>query len=125
MENNGEQSQHIGINIQRARKELGWTQEELAQKMGYKTKSSINKIEKGVNDIPQRMIVRFAKVLGTTPGALMGSVSEETGKKNSAIAGAVKRMRTDETFLAAVEKLMKLDPEKLKSVDQLLAAMIQ
>ena len=125
MENNGEQGQHIGINIMRARKELGWTQEELAQKMGYKTKSTINKIEKGVNDIPQRKIAQFAKVLGTTPGALLGSVSAETGKKNSAIAGAVVRMRTDENFLAAVEKLIQLDDEKLRTVDQLLAAMLQ
>lgn len=59
------------------RKRLGWTQEELATKMGYKSKSTINKIELGINDIPQSKIVRFAEVLGTTPAHLMGWNDEE------------------------------------------------
>lgn len=62
----------IGAKIQERRKELGITQEELAKKMGYKSKSSINKIELGVNDIPQSKIVLFAKFLMTTPAYLMG-----------------------------------------------------
>lgn len=61
----------IGDNIQRLRKALGWTQEELAKKMGYKSKSTINKIELGINDIPQSKIKKFADVLGTTPAELM------------------------------------------------------
>ena len=62
----------IGKNISRIRRDLGLTQEELATKMGYKSKSTINKIELGVNDIPQSKIVQFAEVLGTTPAELMG-----------------------------------------------------
>ena len=62
----------VGDNILALRKQLGWTQEELAQKMGYKSKSTINKIELGINDIPQSKVVQFAKVLGTTPDKLMG-----------------------------------------------------
>ena len=62
----------VGENILRLRKELGWTQEELATKMGYKSKSTINKIELGINDIPQSKIAKFAEVLGTTPARLMG-----------------------------------------------------
>ena len=62
----------VGENILRMRKKLEWTQEELALKMGYKSKSTINKIELGINDIPQSKIVKFAEVLGTTPAYLMG-----------------------------------------------------
>ena len=62
----------VGENILQIRKNLGWTQEELAAKMGYKSKSTINKIELGINDIPQSKIVKFAEVLGTTPSRLMG-----------------------------------------------------
>ena len=54
------------------REELGISQEELAKRMGYKSRSSINKIEKGENDIPQSKIVAFAQALRTTPAALMG-----------------------------------------------------
>ena len=62
----------VGDNIQRMRKRLGLTQEELATRMGYKSKSTINKIELGINDIPQSKIAKFAEVLGTTPAHLMG-----------------------------------------------------
>ena len=62
----------IGNNISRIRKEMGMTQEELAKMMGYKSKSTINKIELGINDIPQSKIVQFASILGTTPAELMG-----------------------------------------------------
>ena len=71
----------IGNNISRFRKELGMTQEDLAKLMGYKSKSTINKIELGINDIPQSKIVQFAQVLGTTPAELMGW--EEDDKKDS------------------------------------------
>lgn len=59
------------------RKNLGMTQEDLARMMGYKSKSTINKIELGINDIPQSKIVQFAEVLGTTPADLMGWNEEE------------------------------------------------
>ncbi len=71
----------VGENILLMRKRLGWTQEELAKRMGYKSKSTINKIELGINDIPQSKIVQFADVLGTTPAHLMGWNEEE--QKNS------------------------------------------
>ena len=70
----------VGYNISMLRKQLGWTQEELALKMGYKSKSTINKIELGINDIPQSKIAKFAEVLGTTPADLMGW--EETNKSS-------------------------------------------
>jgi transcriptional regulator with XRE-family HTH domain len=72
----------VGENILLMRKNLGWTQEELAKRMGYKSKSTINKIELGINDIPQSKIVQFADVLGTTPAHLMGWDDEES-EKNS------------------------------------------
>ena len=58
--------------IRARREELGISQEELAKRMGYKSRSSINKIDKGENDIPQSKIVAFAQALRTTPAALMG-----------------------------------------------------
>lgn len=70
----------VGENILYMRKRLGWTQEELANRMGYKSKSTINKIELGINDIPQSKIVKFAEVLGTTPAHLMGWDDEEEEK---------------------------------------------
>ncbi len=73
----------VGDNILYMRKRLGMTQEELATRMGYKSKSTINKIELGINDIPQSKIVKFAEVLGTTPAYLMGWEETNNEEKNS------------------------------------------
>lgn len=67
----------VGDNILNRRRELGLTQEELAKRMGYKSKSTINKIEMGINDIPQSKIAKFAEVLNTTPAHLMGWDEED------------------------------------------------
>lgn len=58
--------------IRRRREELGMSQAELAKKLGYKSRSTIAKIEAGENDIVQSKIVAFADALETTPSYLMG-----------------------------------------------------
>lgn len=68
----------IGDNIKKRREELGMTQEELAKILGYKSKSTINKIEMGINDITQSKVVAFADALKTTPAYLMGWKSTNT-----------------------------------------------
>ena len=112
----------IGENIRNRRIELEMTQEELAHKMGYKSKSTINKIELGINDIPQSKIVQFAHVLNTTPKALMGW--EDVEKNNNTIKGIIVRMRNDKDFLEVVEALYNLDDAKLAGVQQMLKAFV-
>lgn len=58
--------------IKLRREELGMSQEDLAKLTGYTDRSSIAKIENGVNDITQSKVVTFAKALNTTPAYLMG-----------------------------------------------------
>lgn len=62
---------NIGEIIRKRRIELGWTQQELADKMGYTSKSTINKIEKGRSDVAQKNIAKFAEVLGVSIAYLM------------------------------------------------------
>lgn len=114
---------NIGEKICARRKEIGMTQEELAQKMGYKSRSTINKIENGTNDIPQSKIVKFAEVLGTTIADLMEWEKEE--KNNDTIAGIIVRMRNDELFLSVVEDVGKLDSEKLTVLKQMLSTFLK
>lgn len=61
----------IGDKIKARREELGMTQQQLADKMGYSSRSSINKIESNLQDIPQKKIMQFAKELNTTVEYLM------------------------------------------------------
>lgn len=58
--------------IKQRREELGMSQAELAELLGYSDRSTIAKIEKGTNDITQSKIEAFAKALRTTPAYLMG-----------------------------------------------------
>lgn len=53
------------------------SQQELAEKVGFKTASAVNKIELGLRDINQTKIILFAKALGTTPSYLMGWDDED------------------------------------------------
>lgn len=63
--------------IKKRREELNLSQEELANKLGYKSRSSINKIEMGLSDIPFSKIKDFAMALETTPAYIMGWTKEE------------------------------------------------
>lgn len=104
---------HIGRNIMDARQALGMTQEDLAYKVGYKTKSAINKIEKGIRDVPQTKIVAFAEALGTTPAALMGWEEEKVKPK--------KEIRFDPKPLTdAVAKIMQMCEEDPSLAEDLL-----
>lgn len=62
----------LGDLIKQKREELGLSQEELARILGYKHKSSINKIELGLADVPRTKVPAFAKALGMTPVELSG-----------------------------------------------------
>ena len=66
----------IGKRIKTLRTKLGITQEELAKRVGYTSRSTINKIELGINDITQSKIVSLAKALNTSPAYLMGWENE-------------------------------------------------
>ena len=62
----------IGQRVKIRREELGMSQEELAKKIGYKSKSSINKIELGFRVLTQSKIKAIADALDTTPSYIMG-----------------------------------------------------
>lgn len=55
----------------------GLSQEELAIRMGYKSRGSINKIEMGKCDIALSKIIKFAKVLEVNPAYLTGWMGED------------------------------------------------
>ena len=60
-------------NIKARRLELGMSQQELAEGVGYASgKSMIARIEAGDVDLGQSKIIQIAEVLKTTPDKLMG-----------------------------------------------------
>jgi len=65
----------VGTNIKKRRFELRMSQQELADALGYKSRSTIAKIESGENDISQKKLQRFAKILDTTVEELLSGSS--------------------------------------------------
>lgn len=86
----------VGANIKKRRFELRMSQQELADAMGYSTRSTIAKIESGENDVSQKKLQKFAAALDTTPEALISGYAapspapaEETGGGKGRSRGAV------------------------------------
>ncbi len=62
----------IGERIKQRRELLAMSQDELAKKLGYKSSSSINKIESNQNNLTLSKIKAMADALETTPYFIMG-----------------------------------------------------
>lgn len=97
---------NIGNRIKLRREELDLTQDELAQKLGYKSRSSINKIELGNHDLTLKNLKSIADALSVSPYYIMGwdLSSDNLNKHIEEIFGKL----TSEVF----ELMIKLDIEQ-------------
>lgn len=113
---------NVGKNIAAARRRAEMTQEELASRVGYKTKSAINKIELGIRDLPQKKIAAFADALGVTPGYLMGwdEKPAEELQGMGALAGAV---LSDPATMEMVQDYLSLSMADQATVRALVASL--
>jgi len=80
----------IGKRIRAKRKELGISQEQLAARMGLKSKSTICKIERGEDNLTTDSIIKYAEALGCSVPYLMGRDNIE--------AEAEREARSDELW---------------------------
>lgn len=86
----------IGDKIRARRKELGMTQQELADKMGYTNRSSICAIETGKeSNLTAERIGEFAKVLQMSPLELMDADENEFRLRNDEMELIVKWRAAD------------------------------
>lgn len=113
---------HIGDRIKARRVSLGWSQRDLAERMGYKNHSAVARAESGAVDLPQSKVEQFAQVLGVTPGYLMGWVDLATSEKNDQLAKLVVKLRTDNDFYNTVVALAELNEAQYQGVKQILSA---
>lgn len=70
----------IGSRIRLRREALKMSQDELARLLGYKSRSSINKIELDQRNLTQSKIKAIAEALNTTPSYIMGWEEEKERK---------------------------------------------
>ena len=104
---------------------LKMTQQELAQKLGYKSTSTIAKIESGENDIPQAKLVAFAEALNTTPADLMGfkNVKPVQGESANTVTCTISKDKPQ--LEKMIKKLDKLDEKDLNRVLSVIKPLIE
>lgn len=90
----------VGANIKKRRMELRLSQQELADAMGYRTRSTIAKIESGENDVSQKKLQRFAAVLNTTIAFLVEETQSEDAPTPVSIMSGHKRNKNIVVILA-------------------------
>lgn len=77
---------NIGQRIKQKRIELNMSQDELAKKVGYKSRSSIQKIEASRN-LPLDKVTKMARALGCSESYLMGWEEPSNKSKIMMIGG--------------------------------------
>ena len=88
----------IGEMIAKFRKEKGLTQDELAQLLGYKSRSTVYNIEAGKRDVPRKMIAQLSIILNVSPiDLLQGNEKSLTStEKREALSEMLKNMSEEE-----------------------------
>ena len=119
----------IGKRIRSRREQLGMTQEELASRLGYKSKTTIAKIENGTNDIVQSKVTEFAKVLDTTPAYLMGWTQLDGNEKEPELTARDEKdiakilEQTKEQLLSQEGLMFDSDPASPEAINSIMDAM--
>ena len=107
---------NVGDRIKKRRLELGLTQEELAKKAGYKSRSSINKIELS-RDLPLPKVQEVARILDCSPSYLLGWEDEssviESAKTDVMLSNMDDRL---EAYALKLSKLSKDDQELIMNM---------
>lgn len=105
---------NIGLTIKEARLAKGFTQEELAEKVGVK-KSAVAKWENGrVSEIKRTNLKKLADALGLGPAQLLGDIEENPHDVASELADIY--LDTDLREMISVYK--KLSPQKKAQVKE-------
>ena len=107
----------IGERVYKRRIEIGLTQDELAQRLGYKTRSSIAKIESNTNDFPQKKLSAFAEALRCDVNYLTGT--EQTVEQMKEKAKFDSYIAREPEIQKMLKKYVALPDEKKQAVKKL------
>jgi transcriptional regulator with XRE-family HTH domain len=94
----------IGRRVRLAREALGLSQTALGQLWGGRSHAAISDIERGKSHIPADELHDLARVLKTTPGALLDAGPTGGSFRRTTLSGEVQDDRATRRALAAFEK---------------------
>ena len=102
---------NVGNLIRERRLALNMTQEELAHKVGYKSRASINNIELK-RDIPMKKLVPIAKALDVPVMELLNLKEEPQGELSYIDTRAVAELMANPSNSKLISLINKLDDEQ-------------
>lgn len=104
--------------IRQLREEQGLSQQDLADKMGYKSRSAINKIELGLRDISHSKVIAFAEALGVSPAYLFGWSDDKQGEAKKGVKIPVLGTVPAGIPLEAIEEILDYEEIPTKMAQQ-------
>lgn len=105
----------IGDRIKQRRIELGMTQEDLALKLGYKSRSSVNKVELA-SDVTLKTIRAYAKALDVDAAYLMGWDKQPQGNLAYIDTEAIANLMLNPTNKELILVINKMDAGEKKEL---------
>lgn len=117
----------IGKRIKDRRIDLNMSQEELAHRLGLRSKSTICKVEKGDDNLTSDTIKKYASALDTTIGYLMGwdelevfDISDKFERKWNALGGGRHPINLSDTEYSIIINFRASDPVTQSNILKLL-----
>ena len=104
----------IGERLARLRKERGYTQVELAEKIGI-IQALVSDYERDKLRLNAEMLIRFARALEVQSDKILGLTNNQTGRQNPSLK-VLRRVNRIESLSAAQQKAL------LKTIDMFLKA---
>lgn len=116
-----EEMKAFGLRVRKYRTEREMTLQELADKCGYTSRASINKIENGEVDVPTSKVKLIADALGVSPLDLMGKRDEpDSYYFNEDTAQIAQQIYEDKELRALFDAARDADPEALQAAQAML-----
>ena len=117
-----EEMKAFGLMVRKLRTEKEMTLQELADKCGYTSRASINKIENGEVDVPTSKVKLIADALGVSPLDLMGKHDDEY-YLNPETAQIAQDIYENKELRALFDAARGISPEDMKTLYSVALAM--
>lgn len=112
----------LGQRVRKRREELGLSQTELSDKLGFKSRSSLNKIESDQRAPRQQMIKALADALDTTVLYILG-IDEETEENEKELCKLFSLCHGS-TAYETVQQFLKLDANDRQAVRTMIESLL-
>ena len=112
----------LGQRVRKRREELGLSQTELSDKLGFKSRSSLNKIESDQRAPRQQMIKALADALDTTVLYILG-IDEETEENEKELCKLFSLCHGS-TAYETVQQFLKLDANDRQVVRTMIESLL-